>query len=409
MSNDYRKIDIVIVGGGIAGLWTLNRLRQLGFTAILLESNTLGGGQTIKSQGIIHGGIKYALKGFLTKSANTIEEMPKRWKACLTGQGEIDLRSVKILSSDQLLWSTGGLTSEITGFFASKALKSRVQKLARTDYPFVLQNATFKGHVYKLEEVVLDAPSLIRTLAEPHKDFIYKIDSENGLKFYFDPKDKNHIAYLELYNNGKTLKLQALQIILTAGEGNEALSIPFKEASAMQRRPLQMVWFKFSEDYPLYAHCIDSGMNPRITITSHIAEDGKTVWYLGGQIAEEGIKRTKEEQILCAQQELKTLFPWLNFSNMEWGSFFINRAEPKEPGGKRPEKEFLQTFSNYMMAWPTKLALAPLLADDIIVSLQKHNINPIKSKTQEEILEYFKGWAQPKIAKSVWDEPVSTH
>ena len=56
-------IDILIFGGGIAGLWTLARLRKEGYSCLLLESNSLGAGQTIASQGIIHGGIKYALTG----------------------------------------------------------------------------------------------------------------------------------------------------------------------------------------------------------------------------------------------------------------------------------------------------------------------------------------------------------
>jgi len=34
------SVDIAIFGGGIAGLWLLNRLRQQGVSAILLETNT---------------------------------------------------------------------------------------------------------------------------------------------------------------------------------------------------------------------------------------------------------------------------------------------------------------------------------------------------------------------------------
>ena len=37
--------DIVILGGGIAGLWLLNRLRNAGYAAVLLESTALGTGQ----------------------------------------------------------------------------------------------------------------------------------------------------------------------------------------------------------------------------------------------------------------------------------------------------------------------------------------------------------------------------
>ena len=55
--------DVVIIGAGIAGLWLHNRLNQMGFHAILLENDTIGNAQTLSSQGIIHGGAKYALNG----------------------------------------------------------------------------------------------------------------------------------------------------------------------------------------------------------------------------------------------------------------------------------------------------------------------------------------------------------
>lgn len=55
------KLDALIIGGGVAGLWLLNRLRNEGYQALLLEQEALGTGQSIASQGMIHGGIKYAL------------------------------------------------------------------------------------------------------------------------------------------------------------------------------------------------------------------------------------------------------------------------------------------------------------------------------------------------------------
>ena len=61
--------DVLIVGGGIAGLWLNARLRQQGYNTLLIEQQSLGGAQTVKSQGIIHGGTKYALQGALTGSS----------------------------------------------------------------------------------------------------------------------------------------------------------------------------------------------------------------------------------------------------------------------------------------------------------------------------------------------------
>jgi len=57
------ELDVAIFGGGVAGLWTLARLIKQGFNAHLFECNQLGAGQSIASQGIIHGGTKYALTG----------------------------------------------------------------------------------------------------------------------------------------------------------------------------------------------------------------------------------------------------------------------------------------------------------------------------------------------------------
>lgn len=43
--------DVLIVGAGVAGLWLNARLRRQGFSTVLVESATLGGGQSVKSQG----------------------------------------------------------------------------------------------------------------------------------------------------------------------------------------------------------------------------------------------------------------------------------------------------------------------------------------------------------------------
>lgn len=65
-------LDIAIFGGGIAGLWLANLLRQRGFSCVVLEAGTLGGGQTLLSQGILHGGLKYALGGTLSSESEAI-------------------------------------------------------------------------------------------------------------------------------------------------------------------------------------------------------------------------------------------------------------------------------------------------------------------------------------------------
>jgi glycerol-3-phosphate dehydrogenase len=90
--------DVLIVGAGVAGLWLNARLRRQGFSTVLVESASLGGGQSVKSQGIIHGGAKYALHGALTGASEAIADMPRRWREALAGNGELDLSGVRLLS-----------------------------------------------------------------------------------------------------------------------------------------------------------------------------------------------------------------------------------------------------------------------------------------------------------------------
>ena len=72
--------DVLIVGGGVAGLWLNARLRRLGYSTLLVDKGVLGGGQSVKSQGIIHGGTKYALSGALTGASEAIADMPRRYR-----------------------------------------------------------------------------------------------------------------------------------------------------------------------------------------------------------------------------------------------------------------------------------------------------------------------------------------
>lgn len=155
------KINTLIFGGGVAGLWLLNKLKQENLSALLLENKALGSGQTICSQGIIHSGVKYALTGKLTKSSQAIKNMPERWQRCLEGEGEIDLASVTVLSESQLMWSAGSLGADLTTFFASKSLASRVCKLEKDHLPEIFADSEFKGSVYQLNEPLHTRPSRI--------------------------------------------------------------------------------------------------------------------------------------------------------------------------------------------------------------------------------------------------------
>jgi len=360
--------DVLIVGAGVAGLWLNARLRRLGYSTVLVENASLGGGQSLKSQGIIHGGAKYALHGALTGASEAIADMPRRWREALAGSGELDLSGVQVLSQAHYLWSPGTLAGNLTSFFASKAVRGRVDQVKGNDLPPALQDKAFKGKVYRLAELVVDTPSVIQCLARLGGDGLLAGESVEPLR------ENGELAGLRV--DGR--EIRARRVVLSAGAGTAALLQNLGvDQPAMQRRPLHMIIAKGATLKPLYAHCLGGGTKPRITVTTHPARDGQWVWYLGGDIAEaDGVARTPEQQIATARNELAQLLPWVDLSQVQWATLRVDRAEPAQSGLVRPDNAFLAEQGALLVGWPTKLALAPDFSDRVIASLDRDGIKP---------------------------------
>ena len=380
--------DILIVGGGVAGLWLNARLRRLGYSTLLADRGVLGGGQSVKSQGIIHGGTKYALSGALTGASEAISDMPRRWREALEGNGELDLRGVRLLSDAHYLWSPGTLTGNLTSFFASKAVRSRVGQVKGDQLPAALQHPRFKGKVYRLSELVLDVPSLIQRLAQLAGDGLVKADRIEPLN------EGGELTGLVI--DGRPIRAQ--RIVLTAGAGNAELLAALGLAQpAMQKRPLHMVIVKAATLKPLYAHCLGGGTKPRLTVTSHPAEDGEWVWYLGGDLAEAaGVARDEAAQISAAKKELAELVPWIDLADAKWATLRIDRAEPAQSSLARPDNAFLAEAGRLLVGWPTKLALSPDFADRVEAALTRDGIAPQTHPALPDL-------PRPELTRPFWD------
>lgn len=385
------ETDVLIVGGGVAGLWLNARLRRLGYATVLVERESLGGGQSGKSQGIIHGGAKYALHGALTGSSEAIADMPRRWREALEGTGELDLRGVRVLSAAHYLWSPGTLAGNLTSFFASKAMRGRVDQVKGTDLPPALQDPRFKGRVYRLAELVLDVPSLVDRLAALAGDSLLAGHEIEPLR------EGDDLAGLVV--DGRPIR--ARRMVLGAGEGNQALLRALGlEQPAMQTRPLHMVLLRAPTLKPLYAHCLGGGPKPRVTVTSHPTPDGDWVWYLGGDLAEaDGVARDEAAQVRQAQRELADLLPWLDLSGARWATLRVARAEPAQSGLVRPDNAFLHEQGALMVGWPTKLALSPDFADRVIAALARDGLRPAEHPPLPTL-------PRPAVAAPFWEGRV---
>jgi len=399
-------LDVAVIGGGVAGLWLMNRLLGEGYDCALFENKALGSEQTIASQGMIHGGIKYTLGGALSKASESIADMPDYWQRCLHGEGDVDLQTAKILSDHFYFWSSDNAASKMTTFLASKAVRGRVEKLGRENFPAVLNNSQFSGDVYQLRDIVLDVPSVVESLNQNLKGRSYLIKDQEGSW----QQDEKGNAELVITKNQETIIVRAKRFILTAGKGNQDIMRELGvESPPMQLRPLHQVWVKHRLPYHVFGHCLGTDSTPRLSISTHPCSDGSLVWYLGGSIAEDGVKQSADDVITAAKKEIAALFPWLDFSDAQWHALRVERAEAKQRKFLRPDKAFIKAapkLNNVLVAWPTKLTLAPNLANEALTLLKKHKILADKESVAQlnKTSKLLQVLPQPPIAIPHWDK-----
>ncbi|HSG69882.1 MAG TPA: FAD-dependent oxidoreductase, partial [Planctomycetaceae bacterium] len=346
----------------------------------------------VASQGIIHGGLKYTLQGMLTRSAANISEMPGLWRSCLMGVRAPDLRQTRVRSESCYLWRTESLGSRIGMIGARFGLTVAPQALNELERPTVLQNCP--GTVALLEEQVISPQSLIENLQNLNFQHILHYDPEQGLEL--ETTERGEITRIVISSaNRCDLVLEPEHVVLAAGAGNGLLRTRCGLASPkMQLRPLHMLMVRGILP-GLNGHCVD-GAKTRVTITTDRDSLGRTVWQVGGQIAEAGVSLSRPELIELGARELEAVIPGIDLTQAEWGSYRVDRAERVMPGGKRPESFQIVREGNISTVWPTKLVLAPVLAEQIAASIAPRYI-----VDSDDWLDQ----PRPRVALPPWEFP----
>jgi len=391
------EVDCVIFGGGVAGLFTLHQCLASDLRAILLESNSLGTGQTIDSQGIIHGGIKYAITGSGDHSATAIREMPLIWRRCLAGETTPDLTNVVLRSDYCHIWRTDSIRSKLGWFAAKLALRTKPQLLDQEELPKVFRR--IKGPVARLDEQIIEPRSLLEVLSHDLSTYLLQT-SDGGVEV--SKLDDGWLIQLLNPETGDPLTVRTKKVVLTAGKGNQQLRDIFGlTPNKTQVRPLHMVMARGNLPV-INGHCID-GAKTRVTITTTKDYADRIVWQVGGQLAEDGTRKTPEELICHAAKELQAVLPTVDFSTTEFLTYFTTRAE-ENMDGNRPTDISILEEQNVLSCWPTKLAFAPRLAEKIAgqISPAVHD-NELDHNT-------LASWPSPTVALPPWesDRPWSS-
>jgi hypothetical protein len=406
-------LDAVVFGGGAAGLWTLDELVRAGLRCMLLEGRELGSGQTVVSQGIIHGGVKYTLSGLFSPSARAIAEMPVIWRKCLAGEAEPDLTGTRLRSHFCHLWQTGSLMSKLGMFGARTGLRVRPRTLEAHERPAILRDCP--GVVARLDEQVIEPWSFITVLSEKHRGRVLKIDVESGLEFERgsqksgvrgqpSPTSAVGSTTIRLINpdTGDPLDLRAKHIVLAAGAGNASLrQMLGLSPSVMQTRPLHMTMLRGNLPV-LNGHCVD-GAATRVTITSTRDFGDRAIWHVGGQVAERGVAMDERTLIAHVREELLAVLPGLDLKGVQWATYRADRAEASS-GGARPSDATVLCDGNVITAWPTKMALAPRLAIMVREMIADASGDDRSAQTSAQAVpSALRDWPRPMVALPPWE------
>jgi glycerol-3-phosphate dehydrogenase len=407
------QLDAVIFGGGAAGLWLLDELTRRGFDVLLIEATALGHGQTVASQGIIHGGLKYTLAGLLTPAAKRIREMPNIWRSCLAGEAAPDLSRTHVRSHFCHLWRTDSISSRLGMIGASLGLRVAPRSVDETERPQIL--AGCPGTVARLEEQVISPASFVADLAAQNRERIVRLDVSRDVEFDVPTAGQVHRLRMRNPLTAESLALFPRHVIFTAGSGNAELRARVGLTTpAMQRRPLHMVLLR--GDLPqFHGHCVD-GAKTRVTITSDFDATGKTVWQVGGQIAEAGVAWDRNRLIEQARSELAAVLPSLDLHRVELGTYRVDRAEGRTASGGRPDTIQILRDGNTITAWPTKLALAPMLARNVAGTLRvpsarmssgrndgTRSVPAALADSRDFDPAAWQNWPRPAVALSPWE------
>jgi glycerol-3-phosphate dehydrogenase len=251
--------------------------------------------------------------------------------------------------------------------------------------------------VARLDEQVIDPVSLLADLAHEHCDAILKIDADEGLRLSLD--EPGRVSAVELADpaGGPDLRLKPQTVVFAAGAGNAALCAAAEapQIGRQQRRPLHMVMMRGALPQ-LNGHCVDGG-GTRVTITADTDEGGRTVWQVGGAVAENGVDMEQPRLLAHAAREIRVVLPDLDLAGVEWSSYRVDRAEAAS-AGRRPDDVSVVRAGNVLAIWPTKLALVPRLAQRVAATLAAP-----QTAAGEGARPRFDDWPRPEIAPAPWE------
>lgn len=386
------EVDALICGGGVTGLWLRALLKAAGRSVVLLETGTLGGVQTIASQGIIHSGAKYAADA--RRRGSLLEILPAMtvaWDSHLKGDNTPKLKGTLLTARETWYWTPDGKLPACLNRWCD----DRPSSVDRTRTPPQILQQVAGESLCNQRERCLSPSSLIAALAGDDRNDLLRVEP-GDVEWDVPAAAQVRSVRIAHPGGGRDLALRPRRVFLAAGAGNGPLraALGLTDEPCVQHRPLQMGLVRGALP-TLCGHWFDD-RGPRLTISTQQDSAGDPVWQLGGRLAEETRDLPASEFLALACRQVETALPGIDLTGTEWTAYRAVRAEAGGSDEALPTDVCLRREGTVTTLFPNKMTLLPYLMIDIRRALEAGG-------EQDRVELDLPDWPRPEIARPPWD------
>ena len=347
----YECGEVLVVGGGAAGILACERLREDGRDVTLIECAAIGAEQSNHSHGYLHRGFIYA-----APSAALVRELGRgadAWAARLQGRGlGAVASSATVVITDAYSSQAAATAWAKAGLFFDGPTHVEAGDRRRSAYRFSTNEQTF------------DFAPWFRTVSS-HELLGVRTVRGRALRLI---REGNEVTGVDARVAGERVRLVADVYVLAAGVGNlELVSTVTRYRGEAINRTSHMFVLRSTGLQPISLVAPDPRLYGLFVVSR--GDDGATVWLASDFVSFSGDLSGTHAAAMWVRavvRNLEAATGSLPRRGFEWAVY------PAPKGELRPNRGTLDVhrtqkygLHNVLVGSPSKLTLAPLLADQL--------------------------------------------
>jgi glycine/D-amino acid oxidase-like deaminating enzyme len=336
---------VAVIGGGVAGVLTAQKIAERGIPALIVEARRLGGGQTAHAHGWLHRGNVFA--DIDRNEADQLRAGAEWWQRRLTETGasriseEATIAFADPAAADEIVstWRHVGLTP--------RAAAPLSERLPRT---------------YRTEEWSVSPVEALRAVVQPELPVAYVRASAISLRADGPTREAN----LVLDRRGHQSLLKARAVVIAAGTGSARLLNKTTSQPAIQLRRSHMVVIRSTAELPAAIALPEQAAKGLFGVQRQ--SDAGTHWLFSNFLSYGG-QDTPTARNAWRRSLLRTLRAYLpelvDDDGALWGSYPAVKSELRRrvPLGVPGQGVISTTASNAVAVVPGKFTAAPIIAE----------------------------------------------